>query len=67
MDVDILLHMNERRIGYIVIEAFKNLFGDALPFRVLGVIGFVHLVLVVFVEDIGVKDQDGKGNEIGLI
>ena len=67
VDVNVVIHMNERGVRNIVVETFQDLISDALTSRVLSVILLLHFVLVVLIEHVGVEDQYRKGNEIRLI
>jgi hypothetical protein len=63
----ILLNVNERCIADVVIEAFQDVIENAFSARVLEVIRLLHLVLVVFIEDVRMKDQEGEGDKVGLV
>ncbi len=59
--------MDKGSVANVVVEDAEDVVGDALPSRVLQVVGLLHLVLVVLVEHIGVEDQEREGDEVGLV
>lgn len=53
-EIEFIFNMDERRVRDVFVEAFQNVFGDAIHSRDLHIVLFLHLSLVILIEDIRV-------------
>lgn len=62
-----VFNMDERCVGDVLIVAFQDIVRDALTASVLDIVRFLHLSLIVPVEDVRVQDQYRKCNKVCLV
>lgn len=62
-----VFNIDERCVGDILVQTFQDSIRDAFTASIFDIIRFLHFSLVVLVEHIGVQNQYGKCDEIGLV